>query len=125
MKYDRINLEWLIYFALTQDEPIISISRGKELLGFTDMQQMRDWMNDYKVNEEHYWQMQIEHRFIKNKKIKRVKTDDPMRCHSCFLIYTNKCKNHTSLVQKCSGYKYWCRDGRGSKIIDYIFVEVK
>ena len=44
--YDRANLEWLVFFALTQEEPIISISRGRELLGFTCMEEMREWMQE-------------------------------------------------------------------------------
>ena len=47
---DRENLEWLVYFCLNPDGPdtieraIISISRGRELLGFSDMQDMREWL---------------------------------------------------------------------------------
>ena len=62
MNYDRINLEWLVNECLKADEPIISTSRGKELLCFTDMQQMRNWMTDYKINEERYWQFQVKQR---------------------------------------------------------------
>ena len=43
---DREYLEWLVYYCLISDVPPISTGRGKELLGFNDMQQMRDWMND-------------------------------------------------------------------------------
>jgi hypothetical protein len=45
---DREALEWLVYHCLIEDNPPISIGRGKELLGFTDMQQMRDWRDEYK-----------------------------------------------------------------------------
>lgn len=40
---DRENLEWLIYFILTSDNPCITIDRGRELLGFQFMNDMRDW----------------------------------------------------------------------------------
>lgn len=42
---NRDNLEWLVLWCLKQDDPCISIGRGKELLGFDDMQAMRDFMN--------------------------------------------------------------------------------
>ncbi len=45
---DRVSLEWLVIWSLSQEDPIISIGRGKELLGFTDMQQMRDFMNKHR-----------------------------------------------------------------------------
>lgn len=47
MVNDRNALEWLVLWCLAQDDPCISISRGKELLGFMDMQQMRDFMNKH------------------------------------------------------------------------------
>lgn len=40
---NRANLEWLVKIAL--DEAIISISRGRELLGFQYMEEMREWIN--------------------------------------------------------------------------------
>ena len=48
---DRTNLEWLVYLALTSPDPIISISRGRELLGFTYMEEMREWMRNYNGEE--------------------------------------------------------------------------
>jgi len=42
---DRSNLEWLVYHSWR--EAAISISRGRELLGFTDMMQMREWLSEY------------------------------------------------------------------------------
>ena len=44
---DRENLEWLVAWCLKQDDPPISISRGKELLRFADMEQMREWIRNY------------------------------------------------------------------------------
>lgn len=48
---DSTNLEWLVYLALTSPDPIISISRGRELLGFTYMEEMREWMRSYNGEE--------------------------------------------------------------------------
>jgi hypothetical protein len=45
---DRERLEWLIYHCLQNDASPISISRGRELLGFADMIQMREWMKVYR-----------------------------------------------------------------------------
>ncbi len=42
---DRNCLEWLVFYCLCQPEPQISIGRGRELLGFKDMQKMREWMD--------------------------------------------------------------------------------
>jgi hypothetical protein len=47
----RADLEWLVYWCLRADDPPISIGRGKELLGFTDMMQMRAWMADYSYRD--------------------------------------------------------------------------
>lgn len=47
MNQDRANLEFLVWYCLTQDEPIISISRGRELLGFETMDEMRDFFKEY------------------------------------------------------------------------------
>lgn len=44
---DRDNLEWLVHYSLTCDTPTISISRGRELLGFRYMEEMREWLNGY------------------------------------------------------------------------------
>jgi hypothetical protein len=41
---DRNCLEWLVFYCLCRTDPPISIGRGRELLGFKDMQEMRDWM---------------------------------------------------------------------------------
>ena len=49
---DREYLEWLVYYFLISDVPPILTGRGKELLGFNDMQQMRDWMNDM-IEKDH------------------------------------------------------------------------
>lgn len=48
---DRENLETLVWLALNADDPIISVSRGRELLGFATMEEMREWINKYA--EEH------------------------------------------------------------------------
>ena len=42
-KTDRENLEWLVHLAWK--ESIISISKGRELLGFEYMEEMREWLN--------------------------------------------------------------------------------
>lgn len=44
---DRESLEWLVYLALDIDNPIITISRGRELLGFKYMDDMREWLKGY------------------------------------------------------------------------------
>ena len=44
---DRKNLELLVYYCLTDENPPISFGRGKELLGFKFMEDMRDWYNNY------------------------------------------------------------------------------
>jgi hypothetical protein len=44
----RQNLEWLVFFCLEQEDPCISFGRGKELLGFRYMEEMMDWYNIYK-----------------------------------------------------------------------------
>lgn len=41
---DRCNLEWLVWHCL--QEEIITMSRGRELLRFQYMDEMRDWYND-------------------------------------------------------------------------------
>jgi hypothetical protein len=52
MTKDRENLEWLVYWALGNNpEPIITIGRGRELLDFEYMQDMKDWYNE-KCKEE-------------------------------------------------------------------------
>jgi uncharacterized Zn finger protein (UPF0148 family) len=48
---DRERLEWLIYHCLQNDASPISISRGRELLGFEDMNQMRDWLKVYRDSD--------------------------------------------------------------------------
>ena len=40
---DRENLEWLVYWSLSQKDPCITIGRGKELLVFNTMDEMREW----------------------------------------------------------------------------------
>ena len=47
---DRKALEELVWFALFEadDAPCISISRGRELLGFTYMEEMHAWCRSYK-----------------------------------------------------------------------------
>jgi hypothetical protein len=47
---DRESLEWLVRWCLSQDEPCISFSRGRELLGFKYTQEMRDFMGGYDGN---------------------------------------------------------------------------
>ena len=42
---DRSNLEFLVRLCLITSQPLISISRGRELLGFQTMEEMRDWLN--------------------------------------------------------------------------------
>ena len=44
---DRYNLEWLVYWCLKQEDPCITISRGRELLGFEHMEDMRTWYKEY------------------------------------------------------------------------------
>ena len=44
---NRPALEWLVYQCLRQEDPPISIGRGKELLNFDTMIEMREWMNSY------------------------------------------------------------------------------
>jgi hypothetical protein len=43
---DRQNLEELVRICLTDENPPISIGKGRELLGFTTMNEMRDWLNE-------------------------------------------------------------------------------
>jgi hypothetical protein len=43
---NRANLEWLVNECLK--DSFISISRGRELLGFRYMEEMRNWLNNYK-----------------------------------------------------------------------------
>ena len=45
---DRAAIEWLAYHCLSEDEPVISVSRGRELLGFKTMEEMREWLNTSK-----------------------------------------------------------------------------
>jgi len=52
MKTDRENLEWLVFWDLSQDNPSISIGRGKELLNFKYMDDMREWLFHYDDNHE-------------------------------------------------------------------------
>ena len=52
MKTDRENLEWLVFWDLSQDNPSISIGRGKELLNFKYMDDMREWLFHYDDNQE-------------------------------------------------------------------------
>jgi hypothetical protein len=42
---DRQNLEELVRICLTDENPPISIGKGKELLGFKTMNEMREWLN--------------------------------------------------------------------------------
>ena len=44
---DRENLEWLVYHAITDE--CISMSRGRELLGFSYMDDMREWRKNFKA----------------------------------------------------------------------------
>lgn len=44
---ERRRTEHGVYCMLTSDPPEISISKGREILGFTDMNQMRDWLDLY------------------------------------------------------------------------------
>ena len=44
---DRENLEWLVWWCLWQDEPVISASRARELLGFRYTSEIRKWYQDY------------------------------------------------------------------------------
>ena len=46
MNKDRENLEFLVYFCLIQDEPIITFSRGRELLGIKNYKEMHEWFFD-------------------------------------------------------------------------------
>ena len=57
MKYDlfRKQLEELVYQALLGDDPAISISKGRELLGFQYMNDMRDWIMRYKELTDSGW----------------------------------------------------------------------
>jgi len=81
-------------------------------------------VNAYKVNEERYWQMQVDQRFKKKEKIKRVKVIKGI-CKECYLRDDKRCSANRGLIYKCDGDKYWCRNMRDGKIRDYIFVEVK
>jgi Lar family restriction alleviation protein len=45
---DRKALEELVFLALDPDDPFISISKGRELLGFEYMDDMRDWLKKYR-----------------------------------------------------------------------------
>ena len=45
---DRENLELLVYIALTDENPCITISSGCEFLGFRYMEDMRKWLAEYK-----------------------------------------------------------------------------
>lgn len=42
---DRDNLESLVRICLADENPNISIGKGRELLGFTTMNEMREWLN--------------------------------------------------------------------------------
>lgn len=42
---DRENLEQLVELCLSLPTPVISISRGRELLGFEHMEEMREWLS--------------------------------------------------------------------------------
>jgi hypothetical protein len=44
---NRAALEELVNICLTDETPPISIGKGKELLGFKTMNEMRDWWNSY------------------------------------------------------------------------------
>ncbi len=44
---DRENLEHCVWVMLQGEEPLISFGRGKELLNFRYMEEMRDWYNRY------------------------------------------------------------------------------
>ena len=52
MTNDRKNLEWLVFWALKEDQQIISFDRGRELLGF-NVYQMRDWYKEKVKNEDY------------------------------------------------------------------------
>lgn len=49
---ERRRTEHGVYCMLTSDPPTISISRSRELLGFADMNQMRDWLDLYAKMQE-------------------------------------------------------------------------
>ena len=57
-KIDRENLEWIVFFVLTRKEPVITMSRGRELLGFENMKVMRGWF-EYCLNRK-YRDMELE-----------------------------------------------------------------
>ena len=44
----RKDLEWCVYEMLTQDDPLITFSKGGEMLGFVTMDLMREWYRNYK-----------------------------------------------------------------------------
>jgi hypothetical protein len=46
----RKDIEYLIYHSLNLeiDDPIISISRGREMLGYATMEEFREWRDKYK-----------------------------------------------------------------------------
>jgi hypothetical protein len=46
---NRENLEELVFICLTCEEHPISIGKGKELLGFKNMNEMREWINTYVI----------------------------------------------------------------------------
>ena len=48
---DRKNLESLVRICLEDKDPNISIGKGRELLGFKTMNEMRDWLNEYSKSE--------------------------------------------------------------------------
>lgn len=47
MNQDRRNLEWLVSHCLEDEHPCITMSRGRELLGFVSMDEMRDWRREW------------------------------------------------------------------------------
>ena len=48
----RSNLEELVYSALQGNYPAISISKGREILGFRYMEEMREWRDKYENTQK-------------------------------------------------------------------------
>ncbi len=55
IKEQRKNLEYLVYRTLEQKDPIISINRGREMLGFSTMDEMRNWRDQYHYDKQCGW----------------------------------------------------------------------
>ena len=47
---DRKHLEWLVLVCLSEEKPPITIGKGKELLGYRTMNEMRDFMNKHFID---------------------------------------------------------------------------